>query len=63
MLLSIKLPEKKQDENYKKYNSVVSFNSNKNMNKVDLLGFEELDIPEKEICQKYLQTKLSHCLN
>ena len=46
LLLCIKLPKKKEEEDFKRFNSVAPFaQQNNNNNKVDLLGFEEINYP------------------
>ena len=59
LLLCIKLPEKKQENNYIKKDSVLLMNSNKNLKNINLLDFEELSVSEKEKSGNKLHTKLS----
>ena len=64
LLLCIKLPEKKEENDFQKKNSVISINnSNKIFNKNDSFGFEELDVPKKkeEKSENKMLTKLSVC--
>ena len=64
LLLCIKLPEKKEENDFQKKNSVISINnSNKIFNKNDSFGFEEFDVPKKkeEKSENKMLTKLSVC--
>lgn len=48
LLLCIKLPEKSDEENLKKYNSINVTNVQVNKNQIDLLGFEEIRNENKD---------------
>ena len=60
LLLCIKLPENKEESSFKRSNTLMpDFKSDNTINKVDLLGFEELELPEKEKNKNKIKSKIS----
>ena len=63
LLLCIKLPEKNEEENFKKYNSINIINNQNDNNQIDLLGFEEIKNknilkPRESLINKQKETRL-----